>query len=71
MEGLRGWERLDGVDKTPEWAESICAVPAETMPGFARLYARSKPVNLSVSFGIGTPVLRGEPGAGRQCLCRR
>ena len=31
----------DGIDKTPEWAEKICAVPAETIRGFARLYAQT------------------------------
>ncbi|MDE3078270.1 MAG: molybdopterin-dependent oxidoreductase, partial [Chloroflexota bacterium] len=33
----------DGVPKTPEWAEQICGVPAETIRGFARLYASQKP----------------------------
>ncbi|MEM3714578.1 MAG: molybdopterin-dependent oxidoreductase [Nitrososphaeria archaeon] len=36
----------DDVDKTPKWAEKICAVPAETIRKFARLYARSKPASL-------------------------
>jgi anaerobic dimethyl sulfoxide reductase subunit A len=57
-EGLLRWKayvlgKEDGVDKTPEWAERICGVPAETIEGFARLYARSKPVNLSVSLSLG------------------
>jgi anaerobic dimethyl sulfoxide reductase subunit A len=57
-EGLGRWKEYvlghsDGVDKDPEWAESICGVPAETIRAFARLYARSKPVNLNVSLGIG------------------
>ena len=57
-EGLQRWKayvlgKEDGIDKTPRWAESICGVPAETIEEFARLYARSKPVNLSVSFSLG------------------
>ncbi|MFC1987439.1 molybdopterin-dependent oxidoreductase [Chloroflexota bacterium] len=31
------------IDRTPEWAEKICGVPAETIRELARLYARSKP----------------------------
>ncbi len=57
-EGLRRWRAYvlgleDGLDKTPEWAEEICGVPAETIADFARLYVRSKPVNLNVSLSIG------------------
>ena len=37
---------VDGVEKTPEWAEGICALPAETIRAFAKLYAESKPVHL-------------------------
>ena len=43
----------DGLSKTPQWAEEICGVPAETIEAFARLYARSKPVNLNVSLSLG------------------
>jgi len=57
-EGFRWWRAYvlgidDMLDKTPEWAESICGVPAETIREFARLYARSKPVNLNVSLSMG------------------
>lgn len=34
----------DMVDKTPEWAETITGVPADTTRQLARLWARSKPV---------------------------
>jgi anaerobic dimethyl sulfoxide reductase subunit A len=56
--GLKRWQdyvlgKEDGVDKDPRWAESICGVPAETIAEFARLYARSKPVNLNVAWSIG------------------
>jgi anaerobic dimethyl sulfoxide reductase subunit A len=36
----------DGVEKSPEWAEKLCGVPAETIREFARLYAKSKPTML-------------------------
>lgn len=36
----------DGIKKTPEWAESICAIPAETIREFARVYGTTKPVHL-------------------------
>jgi anaerobic dimethyl sulfoxide reductase subunit A len=39
------------VDRTPEWAESICGVPAETIRDFARLYGTTKPVKLYFGFG--------------------
>lgn len=57
-EGLERWKAYvlggaDGIDKTPQWAEGICGVPAETIEKFARLYARSKPVNLNVSLAMG------------------
>jgi anaerobic dimethyl sulfoxide reductase subunit A len=57
-EGLARWRGYvlgisDGIDKTPGWAEGICGVPAETIIAFARLYAASKPVNLTVAMSIG------------------
>ena len=33
----------DGIPKTPEWAEKICSVSAETIKRIAREYATSKP----------------------------
>lgn len=57
-EGLKRWRAYvlgfqDGVDKTPEWAERLCGVPAVTIKEFARLYAKSKPVNLNVGLSLG------------------
>ena len=56
-DGVRRWKDYvlgmsDGVDKTPQWAENICGVPAETILEFARLYARSKPVNLNTAWSL-------------------
>jgi anaerobic dimethyl sulfoxide reductase subunit A len=37
-------EGPDGkIDRTPEWAETICGVPAETIKGLAELVASTKP----------------------------
>src|SRR3989304_1868497 len=41
----------DGIPKTPEWAEKICGVPAETIRGFTDLYARTKPTWLWLGWG--------------------
>jgi anaerobic dimethyl sulfoxide reductase subunit A len=58
LDGLNRWRAYvlgtsDGTDKTPQWAEKICGVPAETIIDFARLYIRSKPVNLNVPLSMG------------------
>lgn len=55
-EGFEKWRNYlfggeDGQHKTPEWAEEICTVPAETIRAFARLYAKSKPVHLQYHYG--------------------
>ena len=42
----------DGEAKTPEWAEKICGVPAQTIRELARLYARSGPVHLQAHYSI-------------------
>ncbi|MCU0581089.1 MAG: molybdopterin-dependent oxidoreductase [Syntrophales bacterium] len=42
----------DGEVKSPEWAEEICAVPAETIRAFARLYAASAPVHLQCHYSV-------------------
>ena len=56
--GVKQWEAYvlgtqDGIDKSPGWAEEICGVPAETIESFARLYAKSKPVNLDIALSLG------------------
>ncbi|MBI4491430.1 MAG: molybdopterin-dependent oxidoreductase [Chloroflexi bacterium] len=52
----------DGVARTPEWAETVCAVPAETIRGLARLYASQKPTYLWKGFGVSRKS-RGENAA--------
>jgi anaerobic dimethyl sulfoxide reductase subunit A len=65
--GLRKWKDYvlgisDGIDKTPQWAETICGVPDDAIASFARLYAKSKPVNLNVGLSLGRQFY-GENGA--------
>jgi len=72
-EGLKRWRDYvlgsdDGVDKTPAWAETICGVPAETIAGFARLYAGSKPVNLNVSLSMGRQFFGENPARATMYL---
>jgi len=42
----------DGIEKTPEWAESICAVPAGTIRALAQLIGRTKPSWLWCHWGV-------------------
>ena len=39
-------------DRTPEWAEGITGVPADTIRDFARLYGRTKNAFIRVGFGF-------------------
>ncbi len=44
-EGVERWKRYllgldDGIEKSPEWAEKVCAVPAETIRDLTRRVAR-------------------------------
>jgi anaerobic dimethyl sulfoxide reductase subunit A len=42
----------DGIPKTPQWAEEICSVPAETIARIARDYATHKPAVLYQGYGM-------------------
>jgi anaerobic dimethyl sulfoxide reductase subunit A len=44
--------KADGIPKTPEWAEKITSVPAETIKRIAREYATSKPAVLYQGYGM-------------------
>ncbi len=60
-------EGLDGkLDRTPEWAETICGVPAETIREVAQLYAKTKPCYFSIHRSA-TRQLYGE-NAGRASI---
>lgn len=43
----------DGLAKTPEWAETISAIPAATIADLARAYAGNKPAALVTSIAAG------------------
>ena len=44
--------KKDGIPKTPQWAEEICSVPAETIARIARDYAKHKPAVLYQGYGM-------------------
>jgi anaerobic dimethyl sulfoxide reductase subunit A len=61
----------DGIEKTPEWAEAICKVPADKIRQLAREYALAKPAALVQGWGperhaSGERNARG--GAALACL---
>lgn len=72
-EGYEEWrayvmgEGDDGIKKTPEWAAPICAVPAETIREFARLYGTEKPVHLQYFYSCAKRHL-GDYSAGASML---
>jgi len=52
----------DGVPKTPEWAEEICCVPADTLRELARLVAKEKPTYFKLHWSVARK-LYGESAA--------
>ncbi len=44
--------KQDGLHKTPEWAEAVCGVPADTIRQLAREIATTKPMCLLPGLGI-------------------
>lgn len=56
-EGFNLWReyvlgKKDGVEKTPEWAEVKCAIPAKTIRELARLIGTKKPAWLCCHWGV-------------------
>ena len=56
-EGFNLWReyvlgKKDGVEKTPEWAEVKCAIPAKTIRKLARLIGTKKPAWLCCHWGV-------------------
>ncbi len=59
----------DGVSKTPEWAEGITGVPADTIRSLARRYAKAKPAALIQGYGPSAmPTENRAPGWHSACL---
>jgi len=58
----------DGVEKTPEWAEKICKVPAETIRELAREYATTKPAALMDCQGPARSAMGGQYNRGAMTL---
>jgi len=54
----------DGTPKTPEWAEKICGVPAETITNLAREYATTKPAALEDAQGPARSCMGGQYNRG-------
>ena len=55
--GFAKWQdyvlgRADGIEKTPEWAEERCAVPAETIRALALLVGKERPAWLWSHWGV-------------------
>jgi anaerobic dimethyl sulfoxide reductase subunit A len=55
--GFEEWKgyvlgKKDGVEKTPQWAEKQCAVPADTIHALARLVATERPAWLNCHWGV-------------------
>jgi len=58
----------DGVRKTPEWAEPITQIPAATIAGVAREYARAKPAALLAGLGYNRRAYGEQPVRGSVTL---
>jgi anaerobic dimethyl sulfoxide reductase subunit A len=50
----------EGIEKTPEWAEKICGVPATTIESLAREYATTKPAALEDCQGPARSAMGGQ-----------
>lgn len=54
----------DGIPKTPEWAEEITAIPAETIKNIAIEYATAKPAVLYQGYGMQRRAYGEQPVRG-------
>jgi anaerobic dimethyl sulfoxide reductase subunit A len=59
----------DGVPKTPQWAESITTVPANTIAELARQYATNKPAALIAGWGPARAALGEQYSRAANVLC--
>ena len=59
----------DGMPKTPEWAEKICKVPAETIINLAREYATKRPAALVAGWGPARTAFGEQYSKAANVLC--
>jgi anaerobic dimethyl sulfoxide reductase subunit A len=75
VEGTGGISMSNGANepahenaKTPEWAEGICGVPAETIRDLARLYAKSKPAYVRMVWAAARQIYGKQTARGLNYL---
>jgi anaerobic dimethyl sulfoxide reductase subunit A len=60
------------IAKTPEWAEDICGVPAETIRELARLYGRTRPTYIRMVWAAARSIYGKDTARAfniLQCIC--
>jgi anaerobic dimethyl sulfoxide reductase subunit A len=56
------------IDRTPEWAEIICGVPAQTIKEFARLFAKTTPCHFRLGIGPARREFGEDYASAGMCL---